>query len=269
MKRLAAALALVLGLIPFGSSPAMAAPGSSDGGAGPALGIDVSWPQCGASLPADGAFAIVGVNGGRASTTNPCLADQLRWAVASRGGTFQSTVQLYVNTDNPGGPSPSSSWPGSGSTPYGTCDGSGSTACSWQYGWDRAMEDMAGRLAPAAQAAGLLASPSAYTWWLDVETGNTWQADAAGNRAVLEGMAAAFSHEGVRVGVYSSPYMWEDLIGTVSSTSPLYTLNSWLPGALSAEDAAANCKLDPLMAGGHVVLTQYTTGLDYNYPCGG
>lgn len=272
MKRLAAAVALVLGLAALGAPPALAAPdgpGVSGGSTQAAIGIDVSWPQCGQSLPADRAFGIIGVNGGKANTTNPCLADQLRWAVESRGGTFQSTVQLYVNTGNPGGSAPSSPWPSGGSTPYGTCNGSDSLACAWQYGWDRAMEDMAVRLAPAAQAAGLMTSPTAYTWWLDVETGNTWQSDTAANRADLEGMAAAFRHEGVRAGVYSSPYMWREIVGTVDSLSPLYGLNSWLPGAISLKGAVANCGLDPLTAGGRVVLTQYTTDLDYNYSCSG
>ena len=36
-------------------------------------GIDVSWPQCGAELPAEFGFAIVGVNGGRVYAPNPCL----------------------------------------------------------------------------------------------------------------------------------------------------------------------------------------------------
>ena len=42
-----------------------------------AIGYDVSWPQCGKSLPSDHAFGIVGVNGGTAANTNPCLSDQL------------------------------------------------------------------------------------------------------------------------------------------------------------------------------------------------
>src|SRR5688572_3870318 len=67
------------------------------------LGIDISWPQCGKSVPTDQAFGIVGVNGGLATTTNPCLKDQLIWASKSVGGTVQEKVQLYVNTANPGG----------------------------------------------------------------------------------------------------------------------------------------------------------------------
>ncbi len=97
------------------------------------LGIDVSWPQCGKRLPTGQAFGIVGVNGGLATTTNPCLKDQLLWAKQSVGGTAQDAVQVYVNTANPGGLN-TDSWPKNNldpadnitTNPYGTCDGTDS-----------------------------------------------------------------------------------------------------------------------------------------------
>ncbi len=67
------------------------------------IGNDISWPQCGRTLPKGQAFGIVGVNGGKATTTNPCLADQLKWAAGSTGlNPNQPSTQLYVNTANPG-----------------------------------------------------------------------------------------------------------------------------------------------------------------------
>jgi hypothetical protein len=81
--------------------------------AGPAadslVGADVSYPQCGGPLPTEHAFSIVGVNGGRATTTNPCLATQLAWAAEASGGTVHDDIQLYVNTGNPGEQAPT--WP--------------------------------------------------------------------------------------------------------------------------------------------------------------
>src|SRR3954452_12155896 len=66
-------------------------------------GNDISWPQCGKALPKGQAFGIVGVNGGKATTTNPCLTSQLNWAAGSTGqATDQPKVQVYVNTANPG-----------------------------------------------------------------------------------------------------------------------------------------------------------------------
>lgn len=267
---LAAAVALVFAL----SQPAAAAPpgGQGDSGASSraAVGIDASWPQCGQTLPTGQAFGIVGVNGGLATTTNPCLSDQLRWAAGSTGASAQTKVQLYVNTANPGAVSPRPpSWPTSGSTPYGACDGGNSLACAWQYGWDRASDDMAQRLAPAADTAGLSSAASSYLWWLDVETGNTWQSDTASNRADLEGMKAAFIHSGATVGIYSAPSMWKAIAGTIGSSGPLAGLDSWIPGARTLSAAQRNCALAPLVPGGRVALTQYTTSLDYNYSCTG
>ena len=74
----------VLAAVLAGASPAYAEPG--DPGAAVArdrIGLDVSWPQCDRVLPEATSFAVVGVNGGTAASTNPCLADQLRWAFAA------------------------------------------------------------------------------------------------------------------------------------------------------------------------------------------
>src|SRR5262249_36867915 len=67
-------------------------------------GYDVSYPQCRGLLPAKPLFAIVGVNGGKAFSVNPCAAKEIAWA----GGT---EAWLYLNTGNPG-PGASSFWPG-------------------------------------------------------------------------------------------------------------------------------------------------------------
>jgi hypothetical protein len=45
--------------------------------AGGVVGNDVSWPQCGKTLPSGQAFGIVGVIGGLANNTNPCFATEL------------------------------------------------------------------------------------------------------------------------------------------------------------------------------------------------
>ncbi|MCU1532138.1 MAG: hypothetical protein JWO49_1709, partial [Arthrobacter sp.] len=196
--------------------------------AGP--GIDVSWPQCGQALPKGQTFAIVGVNNGLANNTNPCLAAQLSWAATSAGGTGQPAVALYVNTGNPG--TAGSWWPTSNSyagktvpNPYGQCTkGSVGTACSYMYGYAKAYDD--------ATIRGI-SSPASYTWWLDVETENSWSTDKAANRADLEGMAAYFASIGARTGIYSTGYQWAQIVGTVPPSSNLYTQRSWLAGASS------------------------------------
>jgi hypothetical protein len=231
--------------------------------AGP--GNDVSWPQCGQALPRGQTFAIVGVNNGLANNTNPCLAAQLSWARTSPGGTGQPPVALYVNTGNPG--TAGSWWPTSNSyagktvaNPYGQCTkGSVGTACSYMYGYAKAYDD--------ATIRGI-SSPASYTWWLDVETGNSWSTDKAANRADLEGMAAYFSSIGARTGLYSTGYQWAQIAGTVPPSSNLYTQRSWLAGASLLASATRKCADAPLTGGGKVAMTQYVSGgFDYNKSC--
>jgi len=135
------------------------------------LGYDLSYPQCGKTINYKPSFAVVGVNGGLATSTNPCLAAQLGWAARASGQTNQTKVQLYVNTANPGGLS-TDSWPTNNvdpsglntTNPFGNCDGSNSPSCSYQYGWNRAVEDVLNRLPAAARQAGLSTAPSSYYW---------------------------------------------------------------------------------------------------------
>lgn len=249
---LLAATALAM---PWAAGAAQAAPSES-----PLQGVDVSHPQCGGPLPAGQAFAMVGVNGGTAATTNPCLAAELAWAAGSTGGTVHDDVQLYVNTGNPGG---GVSWPQSSSNRYGDCDGSNSRPCAYQYGWERARDDATSRG---------INHPEQYMWWLDVEIANTWDhTDGGGTRnaAVLEGMTEYFTSIGSRgVGLYSTRYQWGLIIGNgVDSTSSLNGLSNWRPTGNTLEGAQVSCGLEPLTPGGIIELTQYTTNFDYNHSC--
>jgi hypothetical protein len=224
------------------------------------LGVDVSYPQCGQPLPTGQAFAIVGVNGGRPTTTNPCLTEQLAWAAQSTGGTVHDDVQLYVNTANPAG---AGSWPESGSNRYGNCDGSNSRPCAYQYGWERARDD--------ATIRGI-DRPEQYMWWLDVEMANSWDYGPGGhtrNAAVLEGMTEYFtSIDANGVGLYSTRYQWDRIVGDgVQLASSLNGLPNWRPTGNTLDRAQANCGLAPLTPGGVIEMTQYTAGLDYNHSC--
>ncbi|MCW2697000.1 MAG: hypothetical protein JWR62_2085 [Modestobacter sp.] len=240
----------------------------------PSVGYDVSHPQCATDLPDGQAFGVVGVNGGLATRINPCLVEQLEWAADSTGVVRgQPALQLYVNTANPGQVRDQvDTWPRATDTPYGTCDGGNTMACSWVYGRIRAQVTVHAFFQPAARAAGVDDDPATHRWWLDVETMNTWQRGSSAalerNRAALEGTAAYLQDSGAEVGVYSTGQQWRRIVGPVERDSVLYDLDSWLAGALSRDGALQNCAEPPLTDGGRVVLAQYVEDdLDHDVSC--
>ncbi len=148
-------------------------------------GIDVSWPQCGQPLPAvaDG-FAIVGINGGRPMTDNPCLRDELS---ASRGGRLP--VAFYLNL----------SAPPSGSSPAA-------------YGAN-VVDDGLARIARTGARVPVV--------WLDVEVLNAWR-DPATNLAVINGALRRLRAHGLVGGIYSSVPMWRQITGNASVRVPVW-----------------------------------------------
>jgi hypothetical protein len=226
-----ASLAIVL-------TPAVAAYGQ---GAAIPAGNDVSYPQCGITLPMGQAFGIVAVNDGLANTTNPCLAAEIAWAQTSTGA--QGVTDWPQTNYDPFNGHPVAD-------PYGSCTGGNNPACAWQYGWDLADLDALTRG---------VESPGSYLWWLDVETINSWQSSAKENRADVEGMASYFRHIGAGVGIYSTAKQWDPIVGTVPSSSPLYRLPDWIPGAKTLSQAKKNCRAAPLTGGGEISVTQLKT----------
>lgn len=226
-------------------------------------GNDISYPQCGKSYPSGQAFAVVGVNGGKASDFNPCFSSQWAWAQTSTGGTSQPSAQLYINTGNPGDVLAQydvTDWPTSSveADPYGTCAGTWTDdlPCSWEYGYERAQADLS------------FVGVSGGSWWLDIETANSWTSDPAKNQASLEGMVYALQQAQATVGIYSSSGAWSSLFGAVATSSPLYSLPEWRPGARTLSKAKSNCGLAPFEGDGTVEVTQYvSTNLDYDYAC--
>lgn len=256
-----------------------------NGNSGSGTGVDVSYPQCGKSVPTDQSFGIVGVNGDLANTTNPCLQQQLAWSATSAGGTAQPKTQVYSLFTNPGA-AKASKWPNSNAAPdgrtvtnpydrTGKCvpqSGAQSTwktiaSCSYMYGYARAYE--------AAKTRGVV-NPGQYRWWLDVETGLSYvKSDVSQNRAAIEGMLAALSDAGVKdVGIYATRSHFSTIMGTVPASSSLRTrsLPTWMPiGPGRLDQAQAACSGTPLL-GGRILMTQYvtpfgSTEIDRNWSC--
>ncbi|MFN2607301.1 MAG: hypothetical protein ABR511_05320 [Acidimicrobiales bacterium] len=213
-------------------------------------GYDVSWPQCGAALPADGGVAVLGVSGGRPYEDNPCLASEYGWA-SSAG----RELAFYMNTANPGPAGTSVNWYGQ-RTPDATCSPAKETACAFDYGYGAAAHAYGYALARTGTAA-------RHSWWLDVETGNSWSSDQALNGAVVVGAVALLRNKGVPVGVYSTSYQWGRITGGARLDLP-----SWVAGARNAGEAAQFCAPSHTVTGGPVAMVQWVQGhFDHDLVC--
>jgi len=207
-------------------------------------GYDISFPQCGGSYPSPpGAFAVVGVNDGRAFTDNPCLASEAAWAGRQ--------LSLYINLNAP----PAGSTQGR-SGPAGTCVGNNTGCIAYNYGYNAALHAFGD-----ASAAGV----SASIWWLDIETGNTWDTSTYNNDETIQGALDALGAEGILPGIYSTGYQWSQIAGTFAPQRPI-----WVATGSTIDTATAYCAPSHGFGGGTIWLTQYgATGVAYDedYAC--
>ncbi|MCS6548996.1 hypothetical protein NYS50_14015 [Curtobacterium flaccumfaciens pv. flaccumfaciens] len=274
MFRISRLVATIATTVVVAAGIAVAGPSSGASAAVTPLGVDISWPQCGSQVPTDQAFGIVGVNGSLGNQTNPCLAEQLAWSAKSVGGSAQPKTQLYALFANPG--LKASVWPTSNryqntvpTNPFGKCVTKGgkkqvTLACSFMYGYARGYDDVQSRGVP---------NPSAYRWWIDVETGLSYQPDTAQNRAAMQGMIVGLKTAGIkRIGLYSTTSQWKTIAGTVKSNSPLYGRSNWIAlGKSTVTKARKACSGTPL-PGGTIAMVQvvvpYGSGsIDRNVSC--
>ena len=211
-------------------------------------GYDISWPQCPGPVypPGQVAYTIVGINGGRPFTPNPCFIEQYRWAQR-----FELHPAVYINMDYPraGRDEPAKTGP------YGTCQPEDEWCRAYNYGYANGA-DVVGR----AQALGI----TPEFWWLDVETGNHWSNDPTYNAQAVRGTLEYFWERELPVGIYSTPRQWGIIAGPYAPGVPV-----WTAGAQGIEDARNRC-FDPdyAFAGGQVAIAQfYDHSLDTNYRC--
>jgi hypothetical protein len=227
MKRgatvLLAVLALVLALVAPASGAGVAPKG--------AVGIDVSYPQCGAVGPSmTAAFGVVGVTGGSAWTANPCLT--------AEAAQFPAALHLYVNTGWF-----AASTHVSATTPR-VCAAGDLVCRAYNYGYG------AGRDALAVAAT---AGVHGATWWLDVENGNTWSTVTAQNRASLQGEYDALRKGGVAVvGAYSTTAQWNAITGSWLNGWP-----NWGSTVLTSASLAATYCTGHRFTGGQTWMIQF------------
>ncbi len=189
-----------------------------------AIGYAISWPQCGAPLPAAPFdFGIVGVTNGAAFTRNPCFADEYRWA---RAGRFPPAVYWNVN--------------------YVECGTHGQICDPYAYGL-REAEDAY----DYARSHG--ADPS--TWWLDIQTASTWSVDTARNARAIAGAMAFFRDRGLRAGISSTRYQFSTVAGGL-----VPGLTSWVAGRAGRKYAQRFCEEGDTFAGRETELTAFVAG---------
>ena len=228
----------------------------------PVLGADISWPQCpkgmgipekrsqGLPMPVDEAeFVIMGLTNGPGFTPNPCLADQVAWvqerelmaaAYAVSSYPDDDTLELY-------------SWDG----PYTGANLKGRLR---NVGYQQARYNIETMVDAGLQTPVV---------WIDVEPVPSfeWSSDPAANAAVIEGAARAYTDAGYAIGVYSTPYLWETVVGDFR----LDGVPEWrAAGQTSREEALNRCGADWSIQGGQAVLGQWVAdNRDHNVTCPG
>jgi hypothetical protein len=240
-------------------------------------GYDIAYPQCNASFPANPGFGIVGVNGGRPFSANPCLGtgdgpSELIWPGTNTGLSPVEPAQLYANTADPG-PALSTHWPNGQTAPKpcntATNPGSDTAECAYDYGWNAATDSYQDAInayvALGAQQSGATRTPVANAWWLDVESANSWTSNTSFNVDDLQGEVDYLTSVGApSIGFYSTVSDWQTITGDTASFA---AYPSWMPGASSLAEAQGNCP-SPGVTGGRVALTQYPrNGFDGDYRC--
>ncbi len=214
-------------------------------------GYDVSYPQCGKTLPSSASFVVLGVNGGTPFKANPCLAEQFRWVKR-----LKADYGFYVNSSNPG--SSHKQW---GKPGYYVCGGaSAEWNCAYNFGRAAAKDayNDAARITNAA---------AGHRFWVDVETANTWsRTDILSNIAVLQVMVAYLPLRPVRVaGIYAPPNHWRQIANNAQATA----VPNWFAASKHRTAAAAKCAEGGSLTGGPLLIVQFVVkGLDHDYWCG-
>lgn len=228
------ALAMVMLVVPsFAAALGMYPKGST--------GVDVSWPNCTATPPASSAFGVVGVTGGLDFKANPCVYKETTW--------FSNPI-LYMNTGYPGAKVARRLVPSAR-----RCSLRDDPCAAYQYGF---------RAAVYAITYAASQNVHASSWWLDVETENSWTNDTGNNRTALQGMIDATKSYSIapRVGFYSTPRQWRIITGDWKNDLP-----NWVgTGSTKRSVAISACKKNNFTSGG-TQLVQYTFKLDQDYVC--
>ncbi|HWJ65419.1 MAG TPA: hypothetical protein VNT31_01965 [Nocardioides sp.] len=229
---------------------------------GEVLGADVSWPQCpkgmgipekqGQGMPMplpEAEYVVLGLTNGPGFTPNPCLADQVQWAKDNDVLVAVYAVSSYpdrATLDEHG-----ANGPHDASTRLGRLRNVGYQQARFNIG----TMGQAGLLSPIV--------------WIDVEPVPVfeWSDDLQANAAVIEGVARGYVDAGFRIGVYSTPSLYERVVGDLD----LGGVPEWrAAGQTSRAEARNRCGPDWSIQGGPAVMGQWVEqSRDQNITCPG
>jgi hypothetical protein len=228
---------------------------------GPVLGGDISWPQCpkgmgipekrsgGLPLPISSArFVVIGLTNGPGFVANPCVQSQLAWA-----RSHHLLVSAYSVISGPTRFTPDNA------ERSGPFDGDTRLGALSNIGYQQARFNVAtlkriGFVTPIV--------------WLDVEQVPhfEWSSDTEANAAVVRGAARGYEDAGYAIGTYSTPYLWESVVGNLALRAAEWRA----AGQTSRDEALRRCRGDWVIQGGQAVLGQWVeAGRDMNVTCPG
>lgn len=227
----------------------------------PVLGADISWPNCprglgipqrrtlGLPMPLPTAeYVVVGLTNGPGFYPNPCLADQVAW-VQERGLLLSAYAVI--------------SYPDARSLRRfgddGPFDGGTALGALRNVGYQQALYNIR-----SMRVTGL----DTPFVWLDVEPVAMfeWSGDPVANAAVVEGSRRGYEDAGYDVGVYSTPYLWAEIVGDLALGVPEWRA----AGPTSRAEALERCGADWSIQGGEAVLGQWVEGdRDLDVTCPG
>lgn len=229
---------------------------------GEVLGADISWPQCpkgmgipekqgqGMPMPLPAAeYVVIGLTNGPGFTPNPCLADQVKWAKDNKLLVSAYAVSSYP--DKKMLKEYGADGPFDASSRMGRLKNVGYQEARYNIG----TMGKVGLLSPIV--------------WIDVEPVPVfeWSDDVAANAAVIEGVARGYVDAGFKIGVYSTPSLYERVVGDFS----LGGIPEWrAAGPTSRAEAAARCGGKWSIQGGPAVMGQWVEQRrDQNITCPG
>jgi hypothetical protein len=191
-------------------------------------------------------FVVVGLTRGRGFAANPCL----RWQVdhAKRRHLY---VSAYAFTSYP----TAAELRRYGSGPYRGRDMPNKLR---NAGYRQAQFNVS-----TMRRAGLR-SPMV---WVDVEpsTKRPWSTNKAYNAAVVAGTVRGYQRAGLKVGIYSTVYLWDHIVGPVR-----FRLPEWrTAGKRGYRVAQQRCTEESIQGGPAVLAQWWTSSVDSNVTCPG